>query len=137
MPIEIRRIYDAHDAPGYRVLVDRLWPRGVSKTDAALDEWAKDIAPSAELRRWYGHDPARFEAFAGRYRHELELPPASESVVRLRRLARRRRVMLLTATRDVDRSGARVLADVLRGGRAGAASPRTCGASSTADPRRA
>jgi uncharacterized protein YeaO (DUF488 family) len=116
MAIHVRRIYDA-DGEGYRVLVDRLWPRGVSKTDAKLDEWAKEIAPSTDLRRWYGHEPDRFAEFAARYRAELKGSPAAEEVTRLRRLGRRRRVVLVTATRDVDRSGAAVLAKVLGGSR--------------------
>ena len=62
---------------GYRVLVDRLWPRGITKAEAALDEWLKDVAPSTELRRWYGHDVERFDEFARRYRAELRRPPAS------------------------------------------------------------
>lgn len=115
--VVVRRIYDDDDdGGGYRVLVDRLWPRGVKKQDAALDEWAKDVAPSAELRRWYGHDPARFEAFAERYRAELGWPPAAEVVARLRDVADRQRVTLLTATRDVERSGAQVLYDHLVSG---------------------
>lgn len=98
-----------------RVLVDRLWPRGVKKADAHLDAWLKDLAPSPDLRRWYGHDPARFDEFARRYRDELSRSPAAEAVERLRELAQERPVALLTATRDVDRSGARVVRDVLAG----------------------
>ena len=109
---EIHRVYDDdRGAAGYRVLVDRLWPRGITKADAALDEWLKDAAPSTELRRWYGHDPRRFEAFARRYRAELEQPPASDAVQHLLQLARTRSVTLLTATRDVEHSGAQVLLD--------------------------
>jgi uncharacterized protein YeaO (DUF488 family) len=111
----VQRIYeDPQDRGGYRVLVDRLWPRGVKKEDAALDEWKRDVAPSAELRRWYGHDPAKFDEFARRYRDELSQPPAAEAVTHLRGLAREQHVILLTATRDVDRSGAQVLHDRLR-----------------------
>src|SRR3546814_11688446 len=73
------RIYDEPDG-GYRVLVDRLWPRGVSKAEASPDEWLKDVAPSNELRRWYGHDVARFDEFAHRSRAELQLPPASDAL---------------------------------------------------------
>ena len=114
MRVEIRRVYDDEDTgTAYRVLVDRLWPRGLSKAGAALDEWAKDGAPSAELRRWYDHDPARYGEFARRYRDELRRSPAKDVVVQLRALARHQTVVLLTATRDVDRSGARVLRDVL------------------------
>jgi uncharacterized protein YeaO (DUF488 family) len=111
---EIRRVYDdLRDGAGYRVLVDRLWPRGIKKVDAALDEWLKDAAPSTELRRWYAHDPARFAEFSRRYRVELRRPPASEAVDHLLGVAARRTVMLLTATGDVERSGARVLRDHL------------------------
>lgn len=111
-PIRIRRIYDEDDG-GYRVLVDRLWPRGITKHDAAIDEWAKDVAPSAALRRWYGHDPTKFDEFARRYRQELAEPPASEAVTHLLDLAQQRPVTLVTATRDVEHSAAQVLHDHL------------------------
>ncbi len=111
--VEVRRVYEDEGGAGHRVLVDRLWPRGVRKDDLALDEWAKDVAPSAELRRWYGHVPERFDEFAERYRAELGQSPAAEVVARLRSAARHERVLLLTATRDVERSGARVLLDHL------------------------
>ena len=111
---EVHRIYEVgHGPSGYRVLVDRLWPRGIKKEDAALDEWAKDAAPSAELRRWYGHDPEKFDEFARRYQRELTRPPASDAVAHLRALANDKHVVLLTATRDVDHSGAGVLRDYL------------------------
>lgn len=112
--IRLRRIYDDHgdddhgDA-GYRVLVDRLWPRGTTRADAALDEWLKDVAPTAELRRWYGHDVHRFDEFARRYHAELHRSPASAAVAHLVGLARAQPITLLTATRDVEHSGARVL----------------------------
>ena len=114
MPYRIKRIYDP-PAPedGYRVLVDRLWPRGVSKAKAALDEWAKDVAPGTELRQWYGHDPARFDEFARRYREELHETPARAEVAKLRAVAREQRVVLVTATRDLEHSGAQVLREVL------------------------
>jgi uncharacterized protein YeaO (DUF488 family) len=112
--IDVRRVYeDDPDRNGYRVLVDRLWPRGLRKEAAALDEWARDAAPSAELRRWYGHDRSKFDQFARRYREELTRPPASDAVARLRSLAREWHITLLTATRDVEHSGARVLRDHL------------------------
>jgi uncharacterized protein YeaO (DUF488 family) len=111
---EVRRIYhDDTGTPGYRVLVDRLWPRGIKKVDANLAEWLKDAAPSTELRRWYGHDPERFAEFSRRYQDELRHPPASGAVDHLLRLVSTRRTILLTATRDVDHSGARVLRDHL------------------------
>jgi uncharacterized protein YeaO (DUF488 family) len=110
--VGLQRVYDAGGS-GYRVLVDRLWPRGVTKTQADLDEWLKDAAPSQDLRRWYGHRVERFEEFARRYRAELRSPPASAAVDRLVELAREEPVTLLTATRDVEHSGALVLLEVL------------------------
>ena len=102
----------------HRVLVDRLWPRGVKKAAVDFDEWAKDAAPSAELRRWYGHDPGRFGGSARCYKVALDHEPGASAVERLRGLARARgRLVLLTATRDVEHSGAAVLADVLAAGR--------------------
>lgn len=82
--VQIKRIYDSpKDSDGYRVLVDRLWPRGVSKEEAALDEWLKDIAPTPELRTWFGHDPAKFTEFRERYQEELRHNPHSKELVRL------------------------------------------------------
>jgi uncharacterized protein YeaO (DUF488 family) len=111
--IDLHRVYDDrnadHRVADYRVLVDRLWPRGMTRADAALDEWLRDAAPSTELRRWYGHDVTRFEEFARRYRAELRRHPASNAVQHLIELASARTVTLLTATRDVEHSGARVL----------------------------
>jgi uncharacterized protein YeaO (DUF488 family) len=112
--VKVRRIYDIPDATdGYRVLVDRLWPRGVRRVSGLFDEWAKDVAPSHELRRWYGHDPARYSEFVHRYRAELDQPPAVDCVTRLADLARAEPVTLLTATKDVDHSGAAVLSEVV------------------------
>ncbi len=112
---EVRRVYDPPDRRRVvRVLVDRLWPRGVTKADADIDEWDKDVAPTTALRRWYGHEPERFAEFARRYRDELRQVPARAEVTRLRAMARTRPVVLVTATRDVEHSGARVLCDVLR-----------------------
>jgi uncharacterized protein YeaO (DUF488 family) len=112
--IAVRRIYDEDPGDGaYRVLVDRLWPRGVTKAGAAIDEWAKDVAPSAELRRWYHHETRRFDEFARRYTRELGEPPASDAVARLRHAATTQRVALVTATKDVEHSGAQVLFGVL------------------------
>lgn len=86
MTFAIKRIYDdAATSDGYRALVDRLWPRGVSKERAELDEWAKDLAPSTDLRGWFGHEAARFEEFAQRYRVELDANPGVERFVRLGR----------------------------------------------------
>lgn len=109
--VRVKRIYEPAAAEdGTRVLVDRVWPRGVGKDEAALDRWAKDVAPSTELRKWYAHDPAKFAEFACRYRAELA---GSAALAELR--AVRGRLTLLTATRDVEHSQAAVLAAVLSG----------------------
>jgi uncharacterized protein YeaO (DUF488 family) len=113
--LRVQRVYDRDDRAGYRVLVDRLWPRGISRVAAALDEWLKEVAPSTELRRWYGHDVGRFEEFARRYRAELRQPPASQALDHLIQLAATRAVSLVTATRDVEHSGAQVLQALLVG----------------------
>lgn len=113
MTFRIVRIYEAASEEGRRVLVDRLWPRGVSKADARLDLWLKDAAPSTELRKWYGHQVDRFDEFADRYRAELSDPPAAGAVEDLIAMSSKGEVLLLTATRDVAHSGARVLFDHL------------------------
>ena len=95
------------------MLVDRIWPRGLSKERADLDDWCKAVAPSMALRRWYRHDPDRFEEFAGRYRLELEAPERAEALQELRARASRGNVTLLTATRRADISDATVLAELL------------------------
>jgi uncharacterized protein YeaO (DUF488 family) len=78
--VRVRRVYDkANDQDGVRVLVDRIWPRGISKAKAALNEWCKDVSPSTELRKWYSHDPAKFEEFTRRYCAELEHPERAEA----------------------------------------------------------
>ncbi len=111
----MRRVYEEPEPrDGARVLVDRIWPRGLSKEKAHLEEWCKAVAPSTELRTWYGHDPARFEEFGRRYRAELEDPERAAALEHLRELARSRTVTLLTATRQADISEAVVLADLLR-----------------------
>jgi uncharacterized protein YeaO (DUF488 family) len=108
------RVYDdPEDSHGQRVLVDRIWPRGLSKQKAALDVWLKDVAPSTELRTWYAHDPAKYDVFAGRYRAELEGGAAGEALEQLRALSGNGTVILLTATRDLEHSQAAVLAELL------------------------
>ena len=102
-------------------LVDRIWPRGMTKARAALDEWCKDVAPSHELRTWYGHQPDRFEEFARRYRLELEDPGRAQAVAHLRDLARDRPVTLLTATKEPALSEAAVLAQLLASSASGPA----------------
>jgi len=118
--VSVGRVYDEPgDRPGARVLVDRVWPRGLRKTDARLDEWCRDAAPSTELRTWYAHDPERFDEFAERYRAELAEPARAAALAHLRALAADRPLVLLTASRAVDISQAAVLATVLRDGSAG------------------
>jgi uncharacterized protein YeaO (DUF488 family) len=108
-------VYEQPDrGDGTRVLVDRIWPRGLTKAKAALDEWCKNVAPSAELRKWYAHDPDRFEDFGRRYRAELKDPERAEALAHLRGLAKDRQLTLLTATRQPEISEAAVLADLLR-----------------------
>jgi len=113
--IRVRRIYDEPSAEdGTRVLVDRVWPRGLRKEAARLDEWAKDVAPSTSLRTWYQHDPAKFSEFRRRYAAELAEPGPRDALARLRGEARRGPLTLLTATKELDISQAAVLADLLR-----------------------
>lgn len=111
--VTYRRIYDeASPEDGTRILVDRLWPRGKRREDLHVDEWLRDVAPSTELRRWYGHVPARFAEFRRRYLAELRRPEQQEAVNRLRAAAGRR-LTLLTAARDLEHSQAAVLAEWL------------------------
>ena len=112
--MRVGRVYD-EPAPddGLRVLVDRLWPRGLRKDEVRIDLWAKDVAPSTDLRRWYGHDPDKAREFAKRYRQELESEPAAGALEDLVAKARDRDVMLLTATKDLELSQAHVLADLI------------------------
>ena len=117
LDIRLRRIYDdpAED-DGIRVLVDRLWPRGVSKVRADLDEWCTEVAPSDALRKWYGHDPAKFEEFGARYRSELTGPDRASALRRLRLMGRHDRLTLLTATKHLHLSQAVIVAELLRDG---------------------
>ncbi len=112
--LRVKRIYDpALPSDGLRVLVDRLWPRGVSKAAAALNFWLKEIAPSAQLREWFGHDPARFDAFATRYRSELKTN--GEVVDYLRGIAKVSDTTLLYAAHNAHVNHAVVLAEFLAG----------------------
>ena len=113
--VRVRRVYDEPSPEdGTRVLVDRIWPRGLTKERAGIGEWAKVVAPSTELRRWYGHDPSRFDQFRRRYQTELAEPEQQAALRYLRDLARSGPITLVTATRDIDHSQAAVLADHLR-----------------------
>lgn len=116
MPITIKRVYEAPDADdGIRILVDRLWPRGVTKEHAALDEWDKDLAPSPALRTWWDHDLDRLEDFAAKYREELDARPEAQPIIE--RIAGQLRdgatVTLVYAAKDPQVNHARVLAEYL------------------------
>jgi uncharacterized protein YeaO (DUF488 family) len=109
----MKRVYEPTSASdGRRILVDRLWPRGLTKRAADVDEWLKEVAPSTELRKWFGHDPARWPEFKRRYRRELRAH--REAVDRIARLAARRRVTLVFGAKDDAHNDAVVLIDVLR-----------------------
>ena len=111
--VRLKRAYDpAEPGDGYRVLVDRLWPRGVSKERARLVEWARELAPSTELRTWFGHDPERFAEFERRYR--AELAARGEKLDELRRRAGEGTLTLVYAARDEEHNDAVVLAELLR-----------------------
>jgi uncharacterized protein YeaO (DUF488 family) len=115
MNIRLKRVYEpAAASDGYRVLIDRLWPRGVSRNEARLDDWTREVSPSAELRQWFGHEPSRFGEFRRRYIEELrqQRPRLTE----LRRRARDGTLTLVYAARDSDHNDAVVLAAVLRRG---------------------
>lgn len=112
--VRIKRVYDVAEAgDGYRVLIDHVWPRGVSRERAQLDEWARELAPSDELRRWFNHDPARFGEFRARYRNELS--GREEEIERLRARASDAPVTIVYAARDEQHNNAVVLAELLRG----------------------
>jgi uncharacterized protein YeaO (DUF488 family) len=118
LDVRMRRVYDdPSPADGARVLVDRVWPRGLAKATARIDEWAKVVAPSTELRRWYGHDPSKFDQFRHRYEAELAEPERQAVVQQLRALARSGPLTLLTATKDIDHSQAAVLIEHLHSAR--------------------
>ena len=112
--IKLKRAYDPPASDdGTRILIDRLWPRGIKKTDAAIDEWMKEIAPSTELRKWFGHDPSRWHEFQRRYRSEIRQHP--EQLNRLRTLAQHGRVTLVFSAHDEAHNDAVVLKNVLLG----------------------
>lgn len=112
--IAVKRIYaPPADADGCRILVDRLWPRGLSKERASLDHWFKDLAPSNELRRWYGHDPDKWGEFRRRYRAELEGRPSILEPLR-RLLTTERKVTLLFSAKNETHNNAVALAEYLR-----------------------
>jgi uncharacterized protein YeaO (DUF488 family) len=115
MPVQIKRVYEPPSSnDGHRVLIDRLWPRGVSRQSARLDEWVKELAPSTELRQWFGHDPGRFEEFRRRYIEELR--DERHRLTALRRRARDGTLTLVYSAHDTEHNDAVVLAEILRRG---------------------
>jgi uncharacterized protein YeaO (DUF488 family) len=112
--VSVKRAYEARSgSDGTRVLVDRIWPRGLTKAAADLDDWPKDIAPSTALREWYAHDPSKLAEFRRRYLAELDDPEHAEALSHLRGMLREGHLTLLTATKDLDLSHAPILADVV------------------------
>lgn len=115
MPIRVKRIYEPADPEdGFRVLVDRLWPRGISRNAAGVDLWLKDLSPSDELRQWFGHASSRWNEFRKRYEKELQDPKRQEYIERIRRQERAGNVTLLFAARDADHNNAVALLEYLK-----------------------
>src|SRR6185437_12553654 len=113
--VRVKRIYDPSEpGDGYRVLIDHVWPRGISRERAKLDEWARELAPSDELRRWFDHVPERFDEFRSRYREELIAQ--AERIDALRRLAKSGPLTIVYAARDEEHNNAVVLAELIRDG---------------------
>src|SRR5699024_5781759 len=132
--VTVRRIYDeAQKSDGTRILVDRVWPRGVSKDKAELDDWLKAVAPSSELRKWYSHDPDKFDEFSRRYRKELEDDDAAEALDELRGYAKKGTLTLLTASKRDDISPATVLAEILNGSGGKSGQSKSTGSKSKED----
>jgi uncharacterized protein YeaO (DUF488 family) len=114
MAVHLKRAYEpASPADGKRYLVDRLWPRGVRREDLRLDAWLKELAPSTELRRWFGHDPARWQEFRQRYRKELGRPEVASVLARLAREAKDETVTLVFGAKDVRHNDAVVLKETI------------------------
>lgn len=112
--IDTKRVYDEKSPDdGYRVFIDRLWPRGVSKEEAHFDEWIKELAPSTELRKWFDHKPERFDEFRKRYKKELQ--NHEEDLERLRSKAKSEKITLLFAAKDKEMNNAVVIKEVLMG----------------------
>ena len=115
MGVQTKRAYESPSPQdGYRVLVDGLWPRGLTKEKLRVDEWMRAIAPSATLRKWYGHRPEKWEEFRRRYRAELEKPPRKELLDELIKRARKEKVTLVFGARDAQHSNATVIAEMIR-----------------------
>lgn len=112
--MRIKRVYQEREAgDGVRLLVDKLWPRGLRSTEAGIDEWVKDLAPSDELRRWFAHKPERWLEFRQRYMRELSVPQKVESLKRIARMVENSEITLVYAAKDTEHNNARVLAEVV------------------------
>ena len=110
--LQVKRIYEPYEEKdGYRILVDRLWPRGISKAEAHIDEWEKEIAPSTELREWFNHDPAKFAEFKTKYKHELQ--DKKEVLAEIKKKAQHQRVTLLYGAKDTVHNQAQVLLELI------------------------
>ncbi|WP_100639536.1 DUF488 domain-containing protein [Marinobacter salexigens] len=118
MEIRIKRAYEgAARSDGPRILVDRIWPRGVAKEDAALETWLKGLAPSTELRKWFGHDPEKWQEFRQRYLKELKKTEAADDLKELQAiLQEHKRITLVFAAKDTDHNNAAALRDFLKNG---------------------
>ncbi|WP_010531525.1 DUF488 domain-containing protein [Lentibacillus jeotgali] len=116
MPVNLKRVYDEADQhDGVRVLVDRVWPRGMSKEKAQLDHWLKEIGPSNDLRKWFGHDPDKYEEFKQQYKEELEEGDQQEELQKLKNLTKEhdKNLTLLFSAKDKEHNQARVLKEIL------------------------
>lgn len=116
MPVQIKRIYeDTKDNDGVRVLVDRVWPRGMAKEDAKLDHWKKEVGPSNDLRKWFGHDPDKFNEFKKRYKEELESGDQQKQLEELKEITKKhnKNVTLLYSAKDEKNNQAKVLKEIL------------------------
>ncbi len=112
--LKVKRAYDTKEpSDGIRVLVDRLWPRGLSRAEAGIDDWMKEVAPSDELRRWFAHQPEKWAEFRQRYAEELRSPAKAKLVRKLTRLASDGKVTLVYAARDTEHNNARVLEEII------------------------
>jgi uncharacterized protein YeaO (DUF488 family) len=112
--LKIKRAYDKPEsADGKRILIDRLWPRGISKADARIDEWLKDLGPSTDLRKWFGHDPEKWEEFRKRYIKELSAPDKSMLLEKIARTAEHGSITLIYSAKDTEHSDVKVLEDLI------------------------
>jgi uncharacterized protein YeaO (DUF488 family) len=112
--LRIKRAYEpVENADGKRILIDRLWPRGLSKSEAHIDEWLKDLAPSTELRKWFGHDPQKWGEFRKRYIKELSSPEKTRLLEDIARRSRRETITLIYSAKDTEHSDVKVLEELI------------------------